>query len=124
MSHIPPGFEAVGGELAVGGRTATAWVEEAGDTPLFLYDSARIQQRIAELRAAFPDVDIHYAVKANPMPELVRWMADRVDGLDVASAGELDVALAAGMPAERISFEGMQMRTDIAARAVERAAAR
>jgi len=107
MSHIPPGFAALNGELAIAGRTASAWVAEAGDTPLFVYDGGRIAARIAELRAALPaGVAIHYAMKANPMPDLLRWIAPRVDGIDVASAGELAAALDAGADPARISFAG------------------
>src|SRR3546814_9376499 len=49
---------------------------------------------------------IHYAVKANPYAPLVRWMAGQVDGLDVASGGELRLALDAGAAADHISFAG------------------
>nr|WP_207791186.1 pyridoxal-dependent decarboxylase, exosortase A system-associated [Sphingosinicella soli] len=96
------------GELAVAGRTVSRWIAEAGGrTPLFLYDCAVIEAKIADLRAALPkEVGIHYAMKANPMPELVAWMAGQVDGLDVASAGELKVALAAGGDPSHISFAG------------------
>lgn len=105
--HIPPGFTTIGGELGIAGRPASQWAAEAGDTPLFVYDRGLITRRIADLRAALPaGVDIHYAIKANPMPALVEWMADAVDGLDVASAGELQVALAAGGDPARISFAG------------------
>src|SRR5205807_1468708 len=51
-------------------------------------------------------IHLHYAIKANPMPEVVRHVAGLVDGLDVASAGELKVALGAGMSAASISFAG------------------
>ena len=105
-ARVPPGFGTLGGELAVAGRPASAWVAEAG-TPLFLYDRAIIAARIADLRAALPGaVALHYAIKANPLPELVAWMGGQVDGLDVASGGELAVALAAGIAADRISFAG------------------
>lgn len=107
MMHIPPGFGEIDGELAIAGRAASDWVAQAGETPLFVYDRRLIANRLAELRAAMPaDLDIHYAIKANPMPALLRWMAGEVDGLDVASAGELEVALAAGGNPARISFAG------------------
>jgi diaminopimelate decarboxylase len=62
---------------------------------------------VNELRAALPaEVEIHYAMKANPMPEVVRHFCDLADGIDVASAGEMDAALAAGMRPELISFAG------------------
>lgn len=107
MTHVPPGFTAVDGELGIAGRPASHWVEEAGGTPLFVYDRGSIAERIASLRAALPaEVQIHYAIKANPMPALVRWIGAEVDGLDVASAGELRVALEAGVSPRAISFAG------------------
>jgi len=107
MGPIPAGFAAIDGELAIGGRTVSAITAEAGDTPLFIYDGAMLDARVAELRAAMPArLAIHYAMKANPFAPLLARMAGQVDGIDVASGGELSAALAAGLPAERISFAG------------------
>ena len=118
--RIPDGFTVIDGELGIGGRPASHWVEQAGDTPLFVYDRALIERRIGKLREALPrEVEIHYAIKANPMPALVDWMAGRVDGLDVASAGELRVALASGMAPDRISFAGPGKRDSELAHAIE-----
>jgi len=105
-ARVPQGFGTLGGELTIAGRPASAWAA-GSDTPLFVYDRTPIAAQIARLRAALPDgVALHYAIKANPLPELVAWVAQHVDGLDVASGGELAVALAAGMSPERISFAG------------------
>jgi diaminopimelate decarboxylase len=57
-------------------------------------------------------IDVPYAVKANPMPALVCLMAGLVDGLDVASAGELRVALDAGVDPSTISFAGPGKRLE------------
>ena len=104
---IPPYFQTLDGELAIGGKTASALVAEAGDTPLFVYSTAALDARIGELRAAMPgQLGIHYAMKANPFAPLLGWMKDRVDGFDVASGGELKLALDAGVAADRISFAG------------------
>ena len=113
----PAGYGVIAGELAVAGRPVSAWIAEAGGTPLFLYDRALIAKRIAELRAVLPTrVKLHYAIKANPMPALVRFIAPLVDGLDVASSGELDVALTTGAPPADISFAGPGKRdTELAA---------
>jgi diaminopimelate decarboxylase len=101
---IPPEF--AGQEvLTIAGRTAAEWGEQAGGTPLFVYDGAIVAARVARFRAAFPTVDLHYAIKANPLPALLERMAPLVDGLDVASAGELQTALAV-KPATAISFAG------------------
>jgi len=59
------------------------------------------------LRAALPAaVKLRYAMEANPMPAVVRFMAGRVEGIDVASAGELKVALDAGANPSEVSFAG------------------
>lgn len=110
--YWPEGFGVTpGGVLTVGGRPVTHWIREAGGTPLFLYDSALIARRIEQLRAALPDrVHLHYAIKANPMPDVVNFVAPLVDGLDIASAGELEIALASGMEPRHISFAGPAKR--------------
>jgi diaminopimelate decarboxylase len=113
LGPIPPGFAAIGGELAIGGRTASALVAEAGGTPLFVYSRDRVHRRIAELRAALPErVAIHYAVKANPFAPLLAEMKGLVDGFDIASAGELTHVLAAGADAALVSFAGPGKRDD------------
>ena len=107
LGPIPAGFAALGGELAIEGRTASALVAEAGDTPLFVYSRALIAARVARLRAAMPKrLAIHYAVKANPYPALLDFMKRQVDGFDIASAGELAIVAAAGIAADRVSFAG------------------
>ena len=104
---IPAGYSALNGELSIGGRTSSALIAEAGDTPLFVYDMALVRARIAALRAALPrQVALHYAMKANPLPALVAAIAPLVDGIDVASAGEMAVALAQGADPMHISFAG------------------
>ncbi|MFF7194939.1 pyridoxal-dependent decarboxylase, exosortase A system-associated [Streptomyces sp. NPDC008079] len=100
-------FTVVDGELAVGGVPAGRLAERVGSTPFFAYDRSLLSRRVAELRAALPDgVELNYAVKANPMPALLHHMSTLVDGLDVASAGEMLTALDTTVPAERIGFAG------------------
>ena len=96
MGAIPAGFGAEAGVLTIGARRVDALIAEAGDTPLFVYDFGRVRQRIARFRAAFPGVHLHYAVKANPYAPLLSAILGSVDGLDVASAGEMRLALDAG----------------------------
>lgn len=105
IGPVPPGFEAIAGELAIGGRVASELA--AAGTPLFVYSGDMMRQRMASLRHAMPDrLRIHYAVKANPYHPLLQLMRDIADGFDVASAGELDLALAAGQAPAAISFAG------------------
>lgn len=104
---IPPDYQACDGKLLIGGETAEALIARAGDTPLFVYDMAVVRDRVARLRAALPDgVAVHYALKANPHPPLLAAMAGLVDGMDVASAGEMALALENGVPAGALSFAG------------------
>lgn len=92
--------------LTLGGRSFAECIALAGGTPLFVSDFGVIAARIARLRAALPKgVDLHFAMKANPLPELLRAVAPLVDGFDVASGGELEKALGV-MAAEAISFAG------------------
>lgn len=100
-------FETVDNCLQIGGRVLTAVAEEVGSTPFYAYDSAVMTSKVEKLRAALPSgVHLHYAMKANPMPAVVQHLAGLTDGLDVASAGELKVALATGIDARNISFAG------------------
>ncbi|MDR7067453.1 diaminopimelate decarboxylase [Pseudoxanthomonas japonensis] len=95
------------GEILVGGQPLTRVVEAVGSTPCYVYDRSRLAERAQGLRAVLPEaVLLHYAMKANPMPALVCHMAGLVDGIDVASAGELRVALDTGMSPQHISFAG------------------
>ena len=105
MGSLPPEFAGQRGSLTIAGEPFGAWIA-ASDTPMFVYDMAIVAARIARFRAAMPAaVDLHYAVKANPFGPLLQAIAPLVDGLDVASSGELDRALAV-KPAQAISFAG------------------
>ncbi len=107
LGPIPPGFEAIDGELAIGGQTAGALADRAGATPLFVYSSALMKRRIAELRTAMPPrLGVNYAIKANPFAPVLQLMSGLVDGFDIASGGELALAQAAGIDTARISFAG------------------
>jgi diaminopimelate decarboxylase len=91
----------------VGGRRVADWVDVAGDTPLFLYDRAMLDARVAMLRVAMPEkLAIHFAIKANPFTPVLAHMAGLVDGFDVASGREMQFALAAGLDAGHVSFAG------------------
>ena len=93
--------------LQVGGVPLGLLAERVGQTPFYAYDRALIAARIAAVRQALPcGVRLHYALKANPMPALVGFMRPLVDGMDVASVGELKLALDAGAPPQSIGFAG------------------
>jgi len=112
MGPIPEAFRGEAGMLLVGGRPADDLVREAGGTPLFVYDLGIVARQIARFRGAFPNIDLHYAVKANAYDRLLRWISKQADGFDVASKGEMRAALAAGAPPERVSFAGPGKRDE------------
>jgi diaminopimelate decarboxylase len=113
VGPIPAGYNALDGELAIGGKRASELVAEAGRTPLFVYSRALLDRRVAELRAALPArVGLNYAVKANPHLAVIGHMAPLVDGFDIASSGELALCVTVGIDPKRISFAGPGKRDD------------
>src|SRR3569623_353114 len=113
LGPIPKGFNFLDGELAIDGKSASALVAQAGGTPLFVYSRQMIERRVAGLKAALPErLEIHYAVKANPYRPILEWMADLVDGFDVASGGELEMLRSAGIDPALVSFAGPGKRDE------------
>jgi diaminopimelate decarboxylase len=105
MTHAPPLFAVSGDDMFVGGIPIRQLADRVGSTPFYAYDRAAMAVRVATLRAKLPrDIRIQYAMKANPMPAVVRHFVGLVDGIDVASAAEMLVALDAG--ATHVSFAG------------------
>lgn len=95
------------GELLIGKRKLSELAAELGADAFYAYDRERMRERVALLRAALPPaIGIHYAIKANPLPALVDFMATLVDGLDVASLREMQLAIASGMAPAAISYAG------------------
>lgn len=104
---VRSGFPVVDNCLQVGGVALTRLAQRVGQTPFYAYDRALLSERVRHVRAHLPaGVELHYSVKANPMPALVQHLAGLVDGLDVASAGEMKVALDTGIDPAAISFAG------------------
>ncbi|MEM8723939.1 MAG: pyridoxal-dependent decarboxylase, exosortase A system-associated [Pseudomonadota bacterium] len=113
VGPIPAGYEAIGGELAIGGKRAGELVAEAGRTPLFVYSRALLDARVAQLRAALPErVGLNFAIKANPHPDVLAHMEPLVDGFDIASSGELAMTQAGGIDPKRVSFAGPGKRDE------------
>jgi diaminopimelate decarboxylase len=100
-------FAVAGDQLLIGGKTVAQLADQVGSTPFYVYERSAMTCRVEALRGVLPGgVSLHYAIKANPMPAVVDHMSRLVDGLDVASLGEMQVALASGVPAADISFAG------------------
>jgi len=93
------------GRLAIGGCDLGMLAERFG-TPLFVYDEAHLRARCREYVAAFGAGGVAYAGKAFLCRAMVRLVAEEGLHLDVATGGELHVALSAGFPPARIVFHG------------------
>ena len=80
------------------------------DTPFYYYDVELLENTIATVKAEaarYGNFDVHYAIKANFNPRLLKIMADAGLGADCVSGGEVAAALAAGVPASKIVFAGV-----------------
>lgn len=112
-------FSVQAGVLQIGGVDLRRLAARAGHTPFYVYDRSLVDARIRALRQTLPHgIELHYSIKANPMPAMVHHLAARLDGFDVASAGEMMLALDAGTRPERIGFAGPGKSHDELRRAV------
>ncbi|MYU05421.1 diaminopimelate decarboxylase [Streptomyces sp. SID8366] len=93
------------GDLAVGG-VPLAEVADRFGTPVYVLDEAEVRDRCRTYRHAFPDAEVLYAAKAFLCRAMARWMEEEGLGLDVCSAGELELAVTTGFPPERIVLHG------------------
>jgi diaminopimelate decarboxylase len=99
-------FSGSGAELCMGGVAVGDVVAQHG-TPVFVYDRQVLEATWARLRSTYPSsFSIAYSVKANPNPAILRHFVAKGAPLEVASAGELARALAAGCAAEHVLFAG------------------
>lgn len=113
MSNMSPkhvaltNFSVRDGCLQIGNLSLTRLAQRVGTTPFYAYDREKITERVMVLRRYLPDdIHLHYAMKANPMVAVVQHLANLVDGIDVASVREMQVALDTVMPPDKISFAG------------------
>jgi diaminopimelate decarboxylase len=100
----------VDGHLLIGGVDTVELAERFG-TPLFVYDEEHLRRRCQQAVAAFPG-GAAYASKAFLCGAMARLVQEEGLGLDAASGGELQVALKAGFPAERVVFHGNNKSTE------------
>ena len=100
------------GTVRVAGLTVTDLAAQFG-TPLFVIDEDDFRSRCREMAQAFGGGEnVHYAAKAFLCSEIARWVQQEGLSMDVASGGELAVALHAGFPAERIALHGNNKSVD------------
>lgn len=99
-------LDAVAGRFAGVGLDALA---EREGTPLYAYSAPAIRARVRAMQSALAGLDagICYAVKANGNGAVLRLLAEEGVGADIVSGGELQRALRAGIPADRIVFSGV-----------------
>ncbi len=88
-------------------------------TPTYVYDLDRVSAQVDALRGALPGADLHYAVKANPCGAVLRHLAKQGLGAEVITLGELERALRAGFPPERILLGGPKQDAALRSRAVQ-----
>jgi diaminopimelate decarboxylase len=98
------------GALRVGGVDVRRLAAEFA-TPAYVFDEADFRARCRDFREAFAGAAVFYAAKAFCAKAVVRIVAEEGLNLDVCTGGELAVALAAGMPPERIKLHGNNKST-------------
>ncbi|MDP2561302.1 pyridoxal-dependent decarboxylase, exosortase A system-associated [Psychrobium sp. 1_MG-2023] len=100
-------FSLSASQLTMGGLTMSQIENIVGDNAFYAYDKHIIAQTIEQLKQQLPNqIKLHYAIKANPYLPLLHFIAPLVDGLDVASQGELMKAIQTTTPNHNISFAG------------------
>lgn len=124
MAELPDrpnaGAGAAGGEAANLPHARLEEIAKRHGTPCFVYDASVMRQAAGRLCAAFPEgAALFYPVKANPNPAIVGLFATLGFGAEVASRGELALAMAAGIPAKRIVWSGPAKTDDDLAAAVK-----
>ena len=119
---LPDNATVEGGRLHIGGVDLITLAEEHG-TPLFVYDEKHLRDRCRQAVAAFGD-GVSYASKAFLCKAMARLAHEEGMHLDVASGGELHVALAAGVPAERLVLHGNNKSVEELTTALERGVGR
>ena len=105
MFTIKNHLEIRNNHLIIGGADTTNLAERFG-TPLYVTNESRVIENFSAYRKAFRDADIYYAAKANGSFAILRMLAREGAGADVFSYGELYMALLAGIPREKILFNG------------------
>ncbi|MFH8371688.1 diaminopimelate decarboxylase [Streptomyces sp. NPDC018031] len=93
------------GNLSVGGVPLAGLADRFG-TPLYVLDEGEVRERCRTYRHAFPEADVVYAAKAFLCRAMAHWVDEEGLGLEVCSAGELELAVTTGFPPERIVLHG------------------
>ena len=102
----PASAREVPGEGVTVGGVPLGEVAERHGTPVYLLDEAEVRERCRTYLRAFPDADVVYAAKAFLCRAMAHWVQEEGLGLDVCSAGELELAVTTGFPPDRIVLHG------------------
>ncbi|NBX25031.1 MAG: diaminopimelate decarboxylase, partial [Planctomycetes bacterium] len=96
------------GALQVEGVSLSRLADRAG-TPTFVYSAATLRRHVRTLTHAFAELDplVCFSVKSSPNLGVLRTVAEAGCGMDVVSPGELQRALAVGVPASRLAYAGV-----------------
>lgn len=106
------------GELVLGGVRASDLVREFG-TPVVVYDEATLRAHARAYLEAAPGALVAYGTKAFPSVAVLRLFAEEGLGADVSTVGELEFALRAGVPGERLVIHGNNKEDELLARSAE-----
>ncbi len=94
------------GNLSVA-KILDEYLEAQPDNPAYIYSKDIIRNKVEELRSTLPtELDIFYSVKANPFKDIINFLRPLIDGYDVSSLKELNLALDTGIEPSKICYTG------------------
>lgn len=120
MTNLKNFLRHIDGELHCDGVSVAALAREHG-TPLFVYSADSLRRNFRRIASAFSAAKplVAYSVKANSNGAIIRVLHKEGSGFDVVSANEMDRAIRAGVPADRIIFAGVGKTREEMARALK-----
>ncbi len=115
---LPDTASVEGGELLLGGIRASELAHEFG-TPVVVYDEATLRAQARAYASAAPGALVAYGTKAFPSVAVLRLLAEEGVGADVSTVGELEFALRAGIPGDRMVIHGNNKEDELLRRATD-----
>jgi diaminopimelate decarboxylase len=109
------------GELVLGGVRASDLARDFG-TPVVIYDEATLRAQARAYLEAAPGALVAYGTKAFPSVAVLRLVAEEGLGADVSTVGELEFALRAGIPGERLVIHGNNKEDELLRRSADEGA--
>jgi len=118
MELFPDDTRIEDGELVLGGVRASDLAREFG-TPVVVYDETTLRAQARAYLAAAPGALVAYGTKAFPSVAVLKLLAEEGLGADVSTVGELEFALRAGVPGDRLVIHGNNKEDELLHRSVE-----